>query len=126
MDKVDYWLDLANEDISVAQVLLNGGKLLYSGFMCHLAVEKALKAIIENSGETPQKTHNLIRLAELGGILVSMSGEQTELLDILNPLHIEARYPAYKQEIENVLSTEQCTTLIQQAKEMIQWIEQQL
>ena len=125
LEKADYWLGLAKEDIRVAKVLLSSGKFLYFGFMCHLAVEKALRAIIENSGETPIKSHNLIRLAELGGILDSMSSKQTELLDTLNPLHIEARHRGMPQ-IEGVLSVEQCYTLIQQVKEMIQWIEQQL
>ena len=52
MDRAKYWLDLAKEDINVAEVLHKGGKLLYSGFMCHLAVEKALKARIESLGKT--------------------------------------------------------------------------
>jgi len=126
VDKVNYWLDLAKEDISVAEVLYNGGKLLYSSFMCHLAVEKVLKAKIESIGEIPSKIHNLNRLAELGGVLDLMTEEQTELLDILNPLQIEARYPAYKQQMKRILTTEQCSALIQQSREMIKWIETQL
>jgi len=125
-EKVKYWIDLSKEDIDVAQVLLDGGKLMYSGFMCHLSVEKALKAKIEQSGNTPQKIHNLIRLAELGGVLDLMSDEQIMLLNMLNPLQIETRYPAYKQQYETALSSEQCALLITQAKEMIAWIEKQL
>ena len=125
-DKVKYWIDLANEDIGVAQVLLDGKKLLYCGFMCHLSVEKALKAKIESIGETPQKIHNLIRLAEISGILEIMSDEQTSLLYKLNPLQIEARYPAYKQQVAEVLTKEQCADLVKQARELIAWIEKQL
>jgi len=125
-DKVKYWIDLANEDIGVAQVLLDGKKLLYCGFMCHLSVEKALKAKIESIGETPQKIHNLIRLAEISGILEIMSDEQTSLLYKLNPLQIEARYPANKQQIAEVLTKEQCADLVKQARELIAWIEKQL
>jgi HEPN domain-containing protein len=125
-DKVKYWLDLAKDDIPVAQVLLDGGKLLYSGFICHLAIEKALKAKIESIGETPQKIHNLIRLAEMGGVLAIMSVEQLELLKTLNPLQIEARYPAYKQQVESLLTPESCAAMIKQAKEMIEWTEKQL
>ena len=126
MDKARYWLDLAEEDINVAQVLHNGGKILYAGFICHLAVEKALKAIIQNSGETPLKIHNLIRLAELGGVLELLTDEQAELLNTLNPLQIEARYPTYKQQIDDLLTSKECAALIRQAKEMIKWIERQL
>ena len=37
-----------------------------------------------------------VKRAEIGGVLNQMNAEQIELLKILNPLQIEARYPAYK------------------------------
>jgi HEPN domain-containing protein len=126
VDKVNYWLDLSKEDLTVARLLIDGGKYLYAGFLTHLAVEKALKAQIESNGDTPQKIHNLIRLAELGGLLALMNDKQTELLKMLNPLQIEARYPAYKQAVESTLTAQECDTLLEQAKEMITWIEQRL
>jgi len=124
--KVKYWLDLAKEDIDVAQGLLGIGKFLYAGFICHLAVEKALKAKIESIGETPLKIHNLIRLAEMGGVFDIMTEEQVALLDALNPLQIEARYPSYKQNIGDILTLTDCADVISQAREMIAWIEKQL
>ena len=126
MDKVKYWLDLAKEDIDVAQVLLTNGKLLHFGFMCHLVAEKALKAKIEHAGTTAPKIHNLIRLAELGGVLDILTEEQADLLATLNPLQIEARYPAHKQQIELILTPAQCNALMRQTKEFVTWIEQQL
>ena len=125
-DKARYWFDLAKEDIEVAQELYNIGKLLYSGFLCHLAVEKALKAKIEFNGETPLKTHNLIRLADIGGVLEKMTDEQKELLNTLNPLQIEARYPAYKQNAADILSAEDCAEILSQARRMVLWTETQL
>ena len=125
-DRTKYWLDLAKEDIDVAQVLVNSGKLLYSGFICHLAVEKGLKAKIESNGETPLKIHNLIRLAEMGRILGIMTEQQKELLKTLNPLQIEARYPAYKQNVASALTMDKYTEIVAQSKEMVLWIEKQL
>ncbi|MCL2446281.1 MAG: HEPN domain-containing protein [Oscillospiraceae bacterium] len=124
--KVKYWIDLATEDLDVAQKLLSVDKVLYAGFICHLAVEKALKARIESIGETPLKIHNLIRLAELGGLLSNMTEEQIGLLQRLNPLQIEARYPAYKQVVAEMLTKEDCAELMRQAKEVTSWIEKQL
>ncbi|MCL2828156.1 MAG: HEPN domain-containing protein [Oscillospiraceae bacterium] len=126
MDKANYWLDLAKEDLDAAHVLLNSRKLLHFGFLCHLAVEKALKAKIESVGAIAPKIHNLNKLAELGGLLDILAEEQTDLLDVLNPLQIEVRYPAYKQQIERILSPDQCRLLMRQTEELVTWIEQQL
>jgi len=126
MDKAKYWLDLAKEDIDVAQILLANRKLLHFGFMCHLVAEKALKAKIEHAGLAAPKIHNLIRLAELGGILDILSEEQSDLLATLNPLQIEARYPAYKQQIERILTPDHCDMILRQTEELVTWIEQQL
>ena len=125
-EKVEYWIELATEDIEVAQELLNIGKVLYAGFMCHLAVEKALKAKIESIGKTPLKIHNLIRLAEMGGLLIIMTDEKKELFKTLNPLQIEARYPEHKKKIADALTSEECAGMILQAKDMITWISTQL
>ena len=45
-ESVQYWLDLTEYDIETAKVMLNGGRYLYVGFMCHQVIEKALKAVI--------------------------------------------------------------------------------
>ena len=125
-DKVQYWLDLAKEDISVAQVLLDNGKFLHCGFFCHLIVEKALKAKIAASGCMPPKEHNLLKLAELGLVLNKMSDEQKALLAEFNPLQLEARYPSYKQGVSEILIPKRCVQFLRDAKEMVLWIEQLL
>lgn len=57
LDKVEYWLDLAADDVSVAELLLNGQKYLQAGFFCHLIAEKALKAMVVSiTSEIPPKT----------------------------------------------------------------------
>ena len=128
-DKVKYWLDLSDEDITVAQLLLEGGKFLYSGFMCHLAVEKALKAVIARDcaeGEIPPKWHNLTKLAVHAKIFELMSEEQQDFIEDLNPLQIEARYPEYKSKIAEKISQEKCVKLVEKTKEMLCWIKKQL
>ena len=125
-DKVLYWIDLAYEDIDTAKGLFSLGKYLHSGFFMHLAVEKALKSILENKGETPPKIHNLIKLAEMGDVIRLMSNIQIDLLAGLNPLQIEARYPSYKQAVKSTLTQNRCENLLCQAEEVIQWIEKQL
>jgi HEPN domain-containing protein len=60
--------------------------------MCQQAVEKALKACIAKTDDFPPKTHDLPRLARLGGLIGLMDEGQKLLLEKLYPLNVEARY----------------------------------
>jgi HEPN domain-containing protein len=126
-DKVEYWLDLADDDMPVAKLLIEGKKYLHAGFFCHLIVEKALKAVVANvTTEVPPKTHDLRKLATIGGIFDSLSKEQLLLLMKLSPLHIDARYPEYKEKIAQSLSKEYCDKLFEEIEGFLCWIKQRL
>jgi HEPN domain-containing protein len=122
----EYWLDMAEYDIESAKVMQKGGRYLYVGFLCHITAEKSLKAVIAKDGTTPLKIHTLTRLAELAGLKDSFTNEQKALLDELHPLNIEARYPAYKDKIAEILTREYCEKLIIRTEEFLQWIKQKL
>jgi len=59
------WLRQSEYDIGTAEAMYSSGRYMYTAFMCQLAVEKALKGlIVERTGDTPPKTHNLIHLVK--------------------------------------------------------------
>ena len=123
-----YWLELADYDIETAKAMLNSKRYLYVGFMCHQTIEKALKAVIAHScieGEIPPKSHDLSKLAAQADILGKMSEEQQDFLEELNPLNIQARYPAYKDQIYETLTQEKCQELIDSTEELLCWIKKQ-
>jgi HEPN domain-containing protein len=127
MDKVQYWLDLCDEDVLNATAMIKGNRLLGAGFFCHLIAEKALKAAIEyNTNETPPKIHKLKKLAEKAKIFDSLSEEQLSLLDELDPLNIEARYPEYKANIALTLNAEKCKRILKETEEFLCWIKKEL
>ena len=128
-ESVKYWLDIADYDIETAKAMLNTGRYLYVGFMCHQVIEKNLKAIIARdcvNDEIPPKIHNLQRLAEKAGIFVKMSEEQKSVLRKLNPLNIEARYPDYKNSISANLDNDICQELVNETEGLQCWIREQL
>ena len=126
-DKIKYWLELAHYDIDSAQVMYNGGKYLYVGFMCHQAIEKALKAYYTSyHKDTPPYIHNLIRLSELSDLLSIYDEKQRETVLSLNPLNIEARYPLRKKELESLLTKVFCKQLIEDTEGLLLWIENKL
>jgi HEPN domain-containing protein len=87
--------------------------------MCHQTIEKVLKAVISSMSEEnmPSYTHNLIKLAREAGLNSVLSEEQRDLIDTLNPLSIEARYPAYK---------EKCIDILKRTEELFSWIKEKL
>lgn len=54
------WIALADYDLDTAQHMLESGRYLYVVFMCHLALEKMLKAhVTEATQAIPPKSHDL-------------------------------------------------------------------
>ena len=128
MDKnVKYWLDLADDDISVVKLLISGEKYLQAGFFCHLVAEKSLKAIIASvSSDVPPKTHDLAKLSVRAGIFDELSDSQQRLLKELSPLNIEGRYPEYKSHISQMLTSEKANDLRQETEDFLCWIKKKL
>ena len=106
-EKTEYWLKIADDDIPVAKKLLESKDYLWMGFICHLIVEKSLKAVfVEVVKEVPPYEHKLLNIARLSGILSDLSEEQKKFLGRLQPLQIEARYPSHREKIKSGLTDE--------------------
>lgn len=106
-NKTNYWIEMSDYDLETASAMFVTGRFLYVGFMCHQTIEKILKAYWANNlTEIPLKIHSLSRLAEKTGLDQFLEEEQLDLIDRLEPLNIEARYPSYKERILNSLTKE--------------------
>ena len=126
-EQCEYWMELADDDLVVAKSLLKEKHLLHCGFFCHLVIEKALKAVItKNMHEQPDRIHDLQKLAKQGGLLDELSSQQLKLLDDLMPLHIEARYPEYKERIAQTLTYEICERILSETDDLLCWIKKKL
>jgi HEPN domain-containing protein len=126
-DKVKYWLELAEYDLETAKVMLDSGRYLYVGFMCHQIIEKALKACFASRINTlPPYTHNLDLLAEKTGLDKLLSNEQMNLISNLGPLNIECRYPADKEVLAKQLNKVNSNKIYNETEALFQWIKQQL
>ena len=127
LDKVEYWLELCDDDVKAATDMLKSKNFLWTGFICHLIAEKALKAAIANiTNEMPPKTHDLPKLAGKTSICDDMPENHMDLLNKLMPLQIEARYPEYKEKISALLTENYCTKLLKDTEEFLCWIKMKL
>ena len=109
---VQNWIDSAQYDLETAEHMFQTGRYIYTIFMCHLALEKALKAKIQkDSGKIPPKTHDLEYLVGLSGLSPDFSTEKF-LAEISN-LSVVTRYPTDFQTILKSFSKEKAhATLI--------------
>lgn len=126
-DKIDYWFNLAKYDLKTADVMLENKRYIYVGFMCHQVIEKSLKGYyVYKIKKIPPFTHNLSYLAEQNKIYDNLSDEQKSIIDQLEPLNIEARYPTYKERTFKTLNSKKCREIFKQTKELYIWIKKKL
>ena len=124
---VKKWLDQVHEDISAAECLFMGGHWLYVGFLCHQAIEKALKAYyMATHDDDPRYTHSHSKLLEDCGLIDQISPEHLRLIDFMVPMYIKARYPEQKIAAVRSLTKETCEHIITTTKELTLWIEERL
>lgn len=127
-EQMDYWFDSAEYDLQTARAMLETGRYLYVGFMCHQTIEKALKGVFvaRHPQEELPYLHKLVRLANLSGIFPELSDAQVELLNTLNPLNIEARYPVHRDRLLQSLTEERCRELIAETEVLYRWLRNAL
>ncbi len=82
----------AEYDLKTAEFMLSSERYIYVIFMCHLSLEKILKAIVaETTQKIPPKSHNLIYLLKLGNI--KLPPESFDFIAKINNVSIITRYP---------------------------------
>lgn len=124
IEKINYWIELSDEDLITAEIILKSERFLHFGFLCHLSVEKILKAYFWYSKQTePPYTHSLLVLSSKSSLSGLLNDNYKQLLYKLMPLNIEARYPSNKNEIYKLLTKEYCYNLLSETKEFLQWIK---
>ncbi len=90
--QITFWRNGAQEDLTVAQELLERGRSRHGLFFLHLALEKLLKAhVCRQTRDLAPRLHNLVRLAELAELHLSERHQDT--LAEMNPFAIAGRYP---------------------------------
>jgi len=122
---VNFWLEKSEMELETATIMYNSGHYLYTGVMCHQAIEKILKAYyIHIKDERHPHTHNLHSLMTETGINENASTDQKNVITKLNPLYIEARYEDYKKKISSLLTKDYCRTLLTETEGLHNWIKQ--
>jgi HEPN domain-containing protein len=119
------WMRQADYDFDTAMVMFDSGRYFYAVFMCHLSVEKALKAVnLAHHKLPPPKTHSLVLLAEL--LPFSASEEQTNFLFNLSRANVATRYPEELGSLMAEFSESKTREMLKQGKEIVHWLKSEL
>ena len=91
-ETTENWFSAAEDDFLAAKALANDIRLTnIAAFHCQQCLEKSFKAIIEETGKTVIKSHDLLRLQAATNI--RLTDAELNLLGIINEVYIDARYP---------------------------------
>ncbi len=117
------WIALAEYDVETAHHMLATGRYLYVIFLCHLALEKMLKAhVAEVTQSVPIKTHDLIYLVRKCEL--KMPAQYLDFIGKINTASIPTRYPDDLQRALKEYPKSVAKDYLTQTAELIQWLKQ--
>lgn len=115
------WLATADYDLQTAAATLKSQRYLYVVFMCHLAMEKTLKATYaEALPDTPPRTHDLLFLVRALSLTVPKT--HLDFIGIINNASIPTRYP---EDLSRLVSQYPCrvaTSYLARTTRVIKWL----
>lgn len=117
------WISMSEYDLETARHMLATGRFLYVVFMCHLALEKMLKAhVTEATQSLPPKTHDLIYLVKKSGLVLPQS--YLEFIGKLNNASVPTRYPEDLQRMLVQYPEPIVRDYLEKTEEVLQWLRQ--
>ncbi|MCM8777605.1 MAG: HEPN domain-containing protein [Candidatus Omnitrophica bacterium] len=119
------WFKQDDYDLETAQAMFKADRYIYTVFMCHLSIEKALKGLYAKKfKKDPPKIHDLVYLIKKTGL--TLPKENEEFLKILNELSVPTRYPDEIEKILKQYKQERTEKILDQAKELLLCLKEKL
>jgi HEPN domain-containing protein len=118
------WIASAKYDIESARHMLKTRRYIYVIFLCHLAIEKMLKAVVAQSQERhPPYTHDLYELVALAHLEIPT--EHQSVIAQLNELSIATRYPEDFEQLVKHYPKTVAEQFWKQSKGLLKWLERE-
>jgi len=120
--QIEYWINTADDDLDTAELLINNKKILFGLFLCHLCIEKGIKAhVVRCTNNVPPKIHNLAYLLSLTDLL--MTEDDKDFCAILMTYQLEGRYP---ERYPSSPSVEKVYLYLRKTQTLFQWLKTKL
>ena len=125
IELLKHWSSMADYDMKTAQSMFDTRRYPYALFMCHLSIEKLLKAIIvKRTNEHAPYTHNLVELGK--NTKINFSESQQILLADLKEFNLEARYPEWKKDFYKIANRAYAQKYLTETKSLFLWLKKYL
>ena len=119
------WMKQAEYDLKSAEILLKGKRYLHVVFLCHLAVEKALKGIYAHRfRKDPPRIHNLNYFVDI--LKLEPSEDLIKFLNQLSDLSVPTRYPEEIADLEREYNQAIGKAALKRGKEFVAWIKKMI
>jgi HEPN domain-containing protein len=126
-NKTKTWLELATNDLALAQELLDRKKnVYYSAHYCHQAIEKLLKAIVsQRTAKIPFPAHNFKILLDQAQ-LQDIPNDKKEFIFSLMPHYIGTKYPEDISNLYKLYTKSFVSKLYKETEKVFQWLKKYL
>ena len=117
------WIKTSDYDITTSEAMLKSKRYVYVIFMCHISVEKLLKAAVcKATQKIPPKTHDLYLLLKLS--CLSIPENHQPLIAHLNEASIPTRYPEDISKLTREYNYSTAKRYLKETKEFLKWLKQ--
>jgi len=115
------WMESSQYDLETAQHMLASGRYLYVIYMCHLSLEKLLKAAVtEATGQPAPRSHDLISLAKRAGL--DLGRDYQRFVGKLNDAGVIARYPEDMRKAMKDYTEDVAGDYLRRTEELAHWL----
>lgn len=124
-DLFKYWLKGSDEALWVAEDLYRLDHRSFCLFFCHLALEKAIKAVLAK--KYPSQgfyVHSLTKLATVAEL--DLPAGWLEVLDEISTFNVKAHYNDIKFELYKRATPAYTKRFLRKTKEIQQWLKKQI
>jgi HEPN domain-containing protein len=123
--ETELWLEDADYDLESAKAMLESKRYFFVVFMCHLTIEKLLKAVIvERLGIQPPKIHGLIALATRTALTIPI--KHRKLVNELDDMGVITRYPDGRRAIAKSLTNKRVASFFKRTIGFAKWLKRKL
>ncbi|MBN1664320.1 MAG: HEPN domain-containing protein [Deltaproteobacteria bacterium] len=116
------WMKQAEYDLKTAEAMFAAKRYIYVVFMCHLAIEKAIKGIYARATQTlPPKTHNLLALIEKSSL--DVPEDLYDFIYRLNGVSVPTRYPEDIGKLKKDYNKKNTQAILEMSEVTLKWLK---